>query len=94
MFDKQCPAPVRWVLMSAAPSSKWYHNLWFVLAMLFFVLGPFGLPLLWKSPHFTRAWKWLLTILVLLYTLWLTVMSIRLFEAVYQRTQELLGALQ
>ena len=78
-------------MMNTAPPSKWYHNLWFVLVMLFVVLGPFGLPLLWKSPHFTRPWKWVLTALTVLYTVWLTAASIHLVEAVYRRTQELLG---
>lgn len=76
------------------PASKWYYSLWFVLAMLFVVLGPFGLPLLWKSPRFTRSWKGMLTVVVLLYTLWILIGSIHLGQAVYQRAQELLGPLQ
>ena len=50
--------------------TKWYHGRLFVLVMLFVVMGPFGLPLLWKSPHFTKGWKQILTALTLLYTLW------------------------
>ena len=78
----------------ATPAAKWYHGIWFVLAMLFFVLGPLGLPLLWKSPRFTTVWKWALTVLVLLYTLWLILGTVHLGQAIYQRTQELLGTLQ
>ncbi len=50
-----------------------------VLLALFFVLGPFGLPLLWKSPRFTPRWKWIFTALTLLYTaflLWFTVSAV------------------
>lgn len=37
-----------------------------VLALLFVLLGPVALGVLWKSPRFTRRWKVLLTLLVLL----------------------------
>lgn len=49
---------------SESPKSKWYHNLWFILVMLFFVLGPFALPLLWKSPSLPKPVKIILTLLV------------------------------
>ena len=48
---------------------KWYHNIWFVLAMLLFVLGPFGLPLVWKNPRLSRPVKAALTAGMALYTL-------------------------
>ena len=35
------------------------------------MLGPFGLPLLWRSPSFTRGWKILLTLAVLAETVML-----------------------
>ena len=50
------------------PENKRYHSRWMVVLMLFVVLGPFGLPLLWKSPHFTKRWKQILTVLTLIYT--------------------------
>ena len=49
--------------------TKWYHGRVTVLVMLFFVLGPLGLSLLWKSPHFSKLWKQILTALTLIYTL-------------------------
>jgi len=67
MFCSRCGAPA-----SATPPSalsKWYHNVWFVLAMLFLVLGPFGLPLVWKNPRFSRHVKLLLIVLTVAYTL-------------------------
>jgi hypothetical protein len=36
--------------------------------MLFVVLGPLGLPLLWKSPSFSRGWKIVLTIALVIYS--------------------------
>ncbi len=35
-----------------------------VLVMLFLVLGPLALPLLWRSRGFSRRWKILLTVIV------------------------------
>lgn len=46
----------------------WYHRPWAVLVLLFVVLGPLGLPLLWRSPSFTRAWKIALTVVMVIYT--------------------------
>lgn len=48
--------------------TKWYHGRLTVLLMLFFILGPFGLSFLWKSPAFSKPWKWTLTALTLIYT--------------------------
>ena len=47
--------------------------------LLFSVLGPFGIPLLWRSRRISLLWKNVLTILVLvvtallLWVLWLVV---------------------
>jgi len=57
-------------------------NPWAILAMLFVFLGPLALPMLWRSRSFNRAWKTILTILVVLFTaavtwlLWHTIQSI------------------
>src|SRR5436309_11305700 len=61
--------------LDGAPRPRWYYRPWWVLLMLFAVLGPFGLPLLWKSPSFSRWWKIALTVAVAAY-------SILLVEAV------------
>jgi ribosomal protein L40E len=53
-----------------------------VLTMLFAVLGPLALPLLWRSSRFSLAWKVALTLLVLL----LTGIVIGLFSYVVQMT--------
>ena len=54
--------------MSAHGSIKWYHEPWVVLLLLFFVLGPFGLPLVYQSPKFNRGWKIILTLAMVAYT--------------------------
>jgi hypothetical protein len=54
---------------SGPPSEpSWYYRPWSVVFLLFVVLGPFGLPLLWKSPSVSRAWKIVLTVALLIYT--------------------------
>ncbi len=68
------------VPVGAVPSAarvKWYHSVWFVLFMLFFVLGPFGLPLLWKSPRFSRNAKIAWTITVGVYCCWVAFAIVR-----------------
>ena len=66
----------------AAGRGKWYHNIWFVLAMLFLVTGPFGLPLVWKNPRLARWAKALLTAVTVLYTLLLINMTLTMVRAV------------
>ena len=62
-------------------SSRWYHSVVFVLVMLFVVLGPFGLPLLWKSPRFPRWSKWLLTPLIIAMFVWLTAKCVEILRS-------------
>ena len=58
--------------------------------MLFFVLGPFGLPLVWKNPRFRRGVKVTLTLLMVAYTvvlIELTLRTVRLFVEEAQHLQ-------
>lgn len=50
---------------------RWYERPWAVLLLLFVVLGPFGLPFLWRSPSFSRGWKIALTVATVVYTVML-----------------------
>jgi magnesium-transporting ATPase (P-type) len=54
-----------------ATKKKFYYSIAFVLLMLFVVAGPFALPLLWRSPNFNGASKLILTILVIIITIFL-----------------------
>lgn len=49
-------------------SPAWYYRPWAVVGLLFLVLGPLGLPLLWKSPSFSRTWKIVLTVAMVVYS--------------------------
>lgn len=73
---------------------KFYYNRWVVLATLFLVAGPFGFPLLWRSSQFSRRAKWVLTVLVLVYTVGLIVGSGVAFQQFLKRMQELEASLR
>ena len=94
-FPPQAPEPVLTSSSSATKSqSKWYYNIWFVLLMLFFVLGPFGLPLVWKNQKFSRWVKIALTIITIVYTLLLIGMTARMARAVMEELRQFNSTLQ
>jgi hypothetical protein len=68
---------------------KWYLRPMSVLLLLFFVLGPFGLPLLYKSPRFSKPLKIILTIAVIIYTSYLIFASLQIARQLYTRMGEL-----
>lgn len=72
-------------------SSRWYHSVGFVLLALFLVLGPFALPLLWKSPRFSERAKWFLTALTMIYTGALVVMCSLMFQQLLDQVRQLGG---
>jgi hypothetical protein len=51
---------------------KWYVRPVPVIVLLFFILGPFALPLLYKSPKFSKSVKVGLSIIVIAYTFYLS----------------------
>lgn len=73
---------------------KWYLRPMGVVLLLFFVLGPFGLPLLYKSPNFSKTSKIILTIAVVLYTSYLIFASLQIARELYSRIGELQDALK
>lgn len=73
---------------------KWYYNVWFTLFMLFFIIGPFGLPLVWKNPHFSRRVKTVLTVIMAVYTVLLVDLTVRIYRSVIQQLDQLNATLQ
>ena len=65
-----------------APPLQWYYRPVWVLLLLFVVLGPFGLPYLWKSPRFSRGMKVALTVLLVAYMGLFVGETVRLYRAV------------
>ena len=69
---------------------KWYLRRISVIIALFFILGPFGLPLLYRSPRFSKRAKILLGIAVIFYTSYLIFASVEIARELYKR----MGALR
>jgi membrane-bound acyltransferase YfiQ involved in biofilm formation len=69
--------------------TNWYLRPIIVVLLLFFVLGPFGLPLLYKSPKFSKTSKILLTIVVIIYTCYLIFVTLEIGRELYLRMEEL-----
>ncbi len=69
--------------------TKWYLKPISVVLLLFFVLGPFGLPLLYRSREFSRTSKIILTIAVVLYTTYLLFVSLEIGRELYTRMEEM-----
>jgi ribosomal protein L40E len=65
-YCRQCGTPTAAGLAGLA---AWWESPWVVLPLLFLVLGPFALPLLWRSRRFTRTWKMALSVIMLGVTL-------------------------
>jgi hypothetical protein len=68
---------------------KWYLTPIGVVLLLFLVLGPFGLPLLYESPRFSKTMKIILTMAVVIYTSDLVFTSIKIGGRLYGRMVEL-----
>jgi hypothetical protein len=71
--------------------SKWYLNPIVVLVLLFFVLGPLGLPLLYRSPHFGRTSRIILTIVTIIYTAYIFYESVILVKSMLKWVLEMQG---
>ena len=80
-------------MIKEGEKDKWYLHPISVLLLLFFVLGPFGLPLLYKSPKFSKTLKIILTVVVLFYTSYLIFATLEIGRELYKTTQDLKGVL-
>jgi hypothetical protein len=78
-------------MLNEIGKSQWYFKPVVVIFLLFFILGPFGLPLLYKSPHFGKTSKILLTIAVLIYTAYLVYATIQITRQLLRTMEELQG---
>ncbi len=63
---------------------RWHSRPWVIVLLLFFVLGPFGLPLLFRSPGFGKTWKIILTAAVIVYTVYLVIASLEIGTVMYE----------
>jgi hypothetical protein len=61
-------------IATTARKSNWAESRGFVLVMLFVVLGPLALPMLWRSRNFSMAWKIILTVTMIAVTVFIIFM--------------------
>ena len=73
---------------------KWYLRPIGIVLLLFFVLGPFALPLLYKSPKFSKTLKIVLTIVVMIYTSYLIIATVEIARNLYIKMEEFQGMLR
>ena len=73
---------------------KWYLRPISVILLLFFVLGPFGLPLLYRSPQFSKRLKIILTVAISIYTLYLIFALLEIGRKLFKMMEELQGTLE
>ncbi len=64
---------------------------WVVLGMLFFVVGPLALPMLWRSEAFSRNQKVLISALNLAFIGGLTIGMLMLFSAYMKWISSIVG---
>jgi len=72
---------------------KWYLRPISVILLLFFVLGPLGLPLLYRSPKFSKTLKIILTVAIIFYTLYLIFVMLEIGKELYKMMEELQSTL-
>lgn len=73
--------------METPAKDRWYYRIDAVVIALLCV-GPLALPLLFLSPKFNRQMKVLITLFVILLTVWLAVITKDALLLVMQRLEE------
>lgn len=63
-----------------------------VIAIL--AIGPFALPLVWLSPAVKKRHKIVITILLVLATIWMVQASVKIYQSLLKEMRLLQGALQ
>ncbi len=68
---------------------KWYYKPLTVIFLMVFVVGPLGLPLVYKSPKFSKAAKIAITLLMIPYTWGMVVYTQTAFRELSKTLSEL-----
>lgn len=79
-FSKTCPRCGQPVDMTHAfcphcgdkqnRGTAWYYHPVWISVLAFAVLGPFAIPLVWKSPRMGNTAKGVMTVAIVVYTAW------------------------
>ncbi len=87
-FCRHCGRP------RGRPVAAWYHRPLWILVLAFTVLGPFALPLVWRSPVMDRPTKWILCALILIATVLAAYGCWRAGQALFRSWQAILSELE
>ncbi len=72
----------------------WYYRPVWIMLLALFVLGPFALPLVWKSKRMGRGFKVLMAAMILGYTAYCVYITYKLVAFQMREIDELSGLLQ
>ena len=75
----------------ATRPTKGVESPWIVLPMLFLILGPLAIPMLWRSRQFSVLWKIVLTVVVIGMTAVVLWMIWELYQRALAPLKELRG---
>ena len=70
------------------PKVKWYYsNYWVIIGIL--CAGPFALPLVWFNPRYKPITKWVVSVLVIIITVWVSIKSIGMYKSLMEQLKSL-----
>jgi len=83
-----CPVCARPINQPQEPKTKWYYsNFIVVVAILSF--GPLALPLVWFHPHYKRNTKIVVSVVVIVLTVWCFILMKDLYFQIIEQAREL-----
>ncbi len=71
-------------MLEADNEVKWYYRPWVIILLMVLFVGPFGLPLLYKSPRFSKFWKVIITFFIIGFTIYMTYVTIHTCKTLLQ----------
>ena len=67
---------------------KWYYStIYLVIALV--TIGPFALPYVWKHPTYKLATKIIITVIMILITIWLYQKTVEIFKDAMKQAESL-----
>jgi hypothetical protein len=86
-FDVQA-MPTSAAHAQAEAKTKWYFSTyWFVIALL--CIGPFALPLMWFNPRYKLITKIIVSVLVIVVSIWLYKVTMSAYNTAMQQLKAL-----
>lgn len=76
------------ILTPSRPKTKWYFSTSIIILALLAV-GPFALPLIWFHPNYKQTTKIILTIVIIVISIWIYFLMSDLFNTLKQQLDTL-----